>query len=361
MSEYPDFLETLLSRSPNIDVSKLKGDVSTRRYFRLRFAEPGNARDFVNACLEIDAVHSGILALPDECESAIVAMLLPPGGAARYARAILDIAGYLESCAVPIPKNYIAIYDLGFLLIEDLGDARFCELAPEMSDRVLVDTYRKAISSLISMQFPTAESFRSCLAHSYSFTEKRFLWELDFFVENFTRLAFKREPRPDEREIFATSFPIICREMMRQPMVFTHRDYHSRNLMIKNDRLCIIDFQDARLGPITYDIVSLLFDPYVTLRQEMRQELIDHYMGLVSPAFRAKLRQLGVSRSIDASVVQRCLKAAGTYSYQAAENRNSEYSAFIAPAIESAISAASHSVGLTDLKNLLTRWLSFIE
>ena len=90
-----------------------------------------------------------------------------------------------------------------------------------------------------------------------------------------------------------------------------HRDYHSRNLMLHQGRLYMIDFQDARLGPDTYDLVSLLRDSYVDLTEVALNELIAYYLALTGARRRGR-----VPRRFDLMALQRNLKALGTFGYQ---------------------------------------------
>jgi len=107
--------------------------------------------------------------------------------------------------------------------------------------------------------------------------------------------------------------------------VLCHRDYHSRNLMLHDGRLCIIDFQDARLGPDTYDLVSLLRDSYLDLPEQVVEELIAYFLALGGrTADHAEFR-----RRFDLMALQRNLKALGTFGYQTIARRNPVYIQYI--------------------------------
>jgi aminoglycoside/choline kinase family phosphotransferase len=103
--------------------------------------------------------------------------------------------------------------------------------------------------------------------------------------------------------------------------VLCHRDYHSRNLMLREGSLYIIDFQDARMGPDTYDLVSLLRDSYVDLPEETVSDLLAYFLALKG--------QTGTEhefrRRFGLMALQRNLKALGTFGYQAAARRNPIY------------------------------------
>jgi aminoglycoside/choline kinase family phosphotransferase len=119
---------------------------------------------------------------------------------------------------------------------------------------------------------------------------------------------------------------VIVQELAAEPRVLCHRDYHSRNLMLHDGSLYIIDFQDARMGPDTYDLVSLLRDSYVDLAAAQVDELVAYFLALragpagVSPDAAAEYR-----RRFDVMALQRNLKALGTFGYQTVTRGNPVY------------------------------------
>ena len=98
-----------------------------------------------------------------------------------------------------------------------------------------------------------------------AFDVEKLTWELEFFVKHYL-MAYKGfDPSDEERDILRREWAEIVEELAGEPRVLCHRDYHSRNLMLHDGQLYMIDFQDARMGPDTYDLVSLLRDSYVDL------------------------------------------------------------------------------------------------
>lgn len=354
---FPDRLQAIMEDMPGLAVEQLKGDVGARQYFRMSFPTVTRAQRFIERCSEAADPGSERFTYHEVQESALVAMLLPRKGAARASRVIADVAEHVASCGVPVPAVHLAMHNLGFLVIEDLGDTRLFDVFGEMDATRLKKTYRELVDYLIQMQFPPLSVPRDCVAYTYAFSADRFLWELNSFAEPFSEVILKRDLTPSESEIIRRTFPAICEEMMTQELLFTHRDYHSRNAMIKDDDLYVIDFQDARLGPILYDIVSLVFDPYVSLGPKTQQELIDYYLSRLPAKSRNALRALGVARAFDICLTQRCLKAAGTYASMANQRDNTDFLRFIPRAFESTIDAARRNGDLLELSNMLTHWL----
>ena len=114
-------------------------------------------------------------------------------------------------------------------------------------------------------------------------------------------------------------------ELAGEPRVLCHRDYHSRNLMFHQDRLYIIDFQDARMGPDTYDLVSLLRDSYVDLPEQTVSDLIAYFLALKG----ASGQEETFRDRFDLMALQRNLKALGTFGYQTTARRNPVYIQYI--------------------------------
>ncbi len=112
----------------------------------------------------------------------------------------------------------------------------------------------------------------------------------------------------------------IAVALAAEPRVVCHRDYHSRNLMVHGERLYMIDFQDARLGPDTYDLASLLRDSYVDISEREREELVACFLALSGIDDAVEFR-----RRFDLMSVQRNIKALGTFGFQASGRGNTTY------------------------------------
>src|SRR5439155_14866153 len=123
-----------------------------------------------------------------------------------------------------------------------------------------------------------------------------------------------------ERAALQEEWSPIVEELAAETRVLCHRDYHSRNLMLHDGSLYIIDFQDARLGPDTYDLVSLLRDSYVDISDHQLDDLIAYFLALTGMQDEQEFR-----RRFDVMALQRNLKALGTFGYQTAVRRNPVY------------------------------------
>src|SRR4029077_11458389 len=113
---------------------------------------------------------------------------------------------------------------------------------------------------------------------------EKLTWELDFFVKHFME-GYRGAALPAaDRTALAEGWSAIVVELADGPRVLCHRDYHSRNLMLCDGSLYIIDFQDARMGPDTYDLASLLRDSYVDITDRDLDDLIAYFLALKSGA-----------------------------------------------------------------------------
>jgi hypothetical protein len=159
-----------------------------------------------------------------------------------------------------------------------------------------------------------------------SFDTAKFLWELNYFRKYFLEGLRKIELTPGENEDLQAEFQRLAEELDAQPRVFCHRDYHSRNLMLQEQTLYVIDFQDARWGPSTYDFASLCYDSYIqhdpTFLHHLERLFFTYYPE-------ERLQRFEYPRMC----LQRNLKALGTFGYQADKLGRDFYIQFVEPTL----------------------------
>lgn len=254
-------------------VSPLSGDASFRRYFRVRPVDRGMADS--SAASSADGLSW-------------IAVDAPP--ATEKNAEFVAVARALAKGGVAVPQIVAADPQRGMLLLSDLGDALLLDaLTPDNVD----EYYRKAIDLLVCMQQIAPASAKLA---PYS---RQLLWqEMELFPQWFVQGLLQRQLNADERRLLDRSFGLLVSTALEQPQVFVHRDFHSRNLMLlDDDALAAIDFQDAVAGPVTYDLVSLLRDCYVVWPQARVQAWMNLYC--------AKAQAAGVLRSVDIRQFQR--------------------------------------------------------
>jgi aminoglycoside/choline kinase family phosphotransferase len=238
----------------------------------------------------------------------------------------VNVATLMAKMPVPIPQVIGHAEDLGVLALQDLGDVTLQAHLGAATPAEHAALYRQAVALIATLQ-KRGEQLESpeYLPYGISFDVEKLTWELDFFTKHFLE-AYRGVTLTDaERKTLREEFGGIVTELASEPRVLCHRDYHSRNLMLRDGELYIIDFQDARMGPDTYDLVSLLRDSYVDLPDSTVDELIAYFLAFKGvsgdePEFR---------RRFDVMALQRNLKALGTFGYQTTARRNPVYIQYI--------------------------------
>jgi aminoglycoside/choline kinase family phosphotransferase len=234
----------------------------------------------------------------------------------------VNVARLLSRLPVPIPTVLGHAEDLGILALQDLGDVTLQAHLGAASPAEHAALYRQAVALIAALQRRGAElACAEYLPYGIAFDVEKLTWELDFFIKHFVE-AYRGVVIPaPARDALHGEFASLIETLASEPRVLCHRDYHSRNLMLHEGELYIIDFQDARMGPDTYDLVSLLRDSYVDLPEQTVGELIAYFLALQGQtAGEAEFR-----RRFDLMALQRNLKALGTFGYQTVTRRNTVY------------------------------------
>lgn len=347
------FVEAELARihgsAPQFEIVRLPGDASDRRYYRV--AAGDDAPDYI--LMEI-------LNLESSLKSEEVTLYHDTSGELPF----LNVHRFLASLGFPVPAIHRYDPDALLMLLEDLGERLLFDLAEGDGVDAAWPYYEQAIDLLAGLHARAtrdAPGAASCMAFRQRFAEPLLDWEFDHFLEY--RLETKGVVvDPDDAEKIRRRFHEISTEVAAAPVVFTHRDYHAKNLVLNGGRLGLIDFQDALLGPPTYDLVSLVRDSYVPLPDERVKQLIDRYVTRASAA--------GVPGTGDAAAfarlyhlttLQRSLKVAGRFEYIAQVKKNRKFLPYVPVVLGFARDALAALEDFDDLKNLLVRYAPELE
>jgi N-acetylmuramate 1-kinase len=238
----------------------------------------------------------------------------------------VNVARLLEQMPVPIPRVLGHADDIGVLALEDLGDVTLQADLGAASPADHAAVYRQAVSLIATLQRRGAElQSPAYLPYGIAFDVEKLTWELDFFTKHFLEAYRGVTIAAPARAALKSQFNDIIEELAAEPRVLCHRDFHSRNLMIYEGRLYIIDFQDARMGPDTYDLASLLRDSYMDLADHTVDELIAYFLALKGETNRER----DFRDRFNLIALQRNLKALGTFGYQTTARRNPVYIQYI--------------------------------
>ncbi len=222
----------------------------------------------------------------------------------------LRVGALLRDCGVHVPEVEAADTARGFLLLEDLGGTHM--LARLRAGGQPDQLYSEALATLALIQLRGAAAARELPPYGAEALEREMRLLPAWFCERHLRLTLGAE----QAALLTETFDFLTREALAQPVVFVHRDYHSRNLMITSERSPgVIDFQDALAGPIGYDLVSLLKDCYVSWpRARVGAWLADYRARLGAAGAHVGADADEFLRWFDLAGLQRHLKVLGIFS-----------------------------------------------
>jgi NDP-sugar pyrophosphorylase family protein len=214
------------------------------------------------------------------------------------ADSFVNIGRHLSDRGLPVPQIYDWDTFAGYVFLEDLGNLDLLG-AVQQSDHIekVVDLYRRVIHLLTKFsasgvdQFDTAWCYQTSRYDKSLILEKECRYFVDAFLNKYLGLKIKYADVKNEFEYLAEN------ALKHAVQGLMHRDFQSRNIMINNDRIYFIDFQGARMGPIQYDLASLLIDPYVDLPPNIQTQLMTCAV--------AKLQE---QMSLDADNFNRCYR-----------------------------------------------------
>ena len=228
-----------------------------------------------------------------------------------------------------------------------------------------INYYKESLLLLIKAQYPKRKIDHPAINRFFDF-EKLF-FELNFFVTHFLNGFMNlnvTEDNPDYKGLY-DDLNLLAKKLDACERVLCHRDYHVRNIMLKNEKIYWIDFQDARLGPHSYDVVSLVRDSYVNITWETRKNLFSYYLDNMNnerelnnlkpisrTSFNLELLLMGLQRNI---------KAIGSFGYLATKKGKPNYLKYVKHTLEILSSPEAQIHEETDLKIMMPQLYSLIN
>jgi hypothetical protein len=262
----------------------------------------------------------------------------------------VNVARLLSRMPVPIPTVLGHAEEIGVLALEDLGDVTLQAHLGAATPAEHAGQYRQAVALIATLQKRGEELANpDYLPYTIAFDVEKLAWELDFFTKHFIEAYRGIVIAAAAYEELRRAYRELIEELAAEPRVLCHRDYHSRNLMLHQDKLYIIDFQDARMGPDTYDLVSLLRDSYMDLPERTVDELIAYFLALKGRTG----TEVDFRKRFDAMALQRNLKALGTFGYQTTARRNPVYIQYIPRTLRYVRDNLAHLPRFARLRELL--------
>jgi len=305
-------------------LAPLAGDASSRLYYRARLSGAGAPPTMI--VMELPAGS----ALPLSSEELAIFKHGP------QELPFLNVHRFLETIGVNVPKLLGQWESDGLLFLEDLGDTALWDRVQGLAESEVIVWYRKALDELLNLQFRgTAARDQRCIAFQQRFDASLYMWEFEHFIE------WGLEKRPGGKiakvstDALRKVFSEIAATLERQPVYLNHRDYHSWNLMIHENTVRVIDFQDALLAPAQYDLASLLNDRITdsVIQPDIEARLVRYFFERKCELEKQHADFDQFSDIYRLSAIQRDLKVVGRFYYLDIVKGKPGYMKFVPPTV----------------------------
>lgn len=314
MDRYTQLQQWLESLAENTysNLQTASADASFRQYFRVTNTQENKTYIVMDAPPEKEDCHAFVL-----------------------------VTELIRSCGVNAPDIIALDIQQGFLLLDDLGNSPYLDSLNSDTAELL---YADAIDALIKMQRIDA------LLPAYNASMLQ--TELDLFETWYLNRHLAIQLNESQKETLASTFKLLISNAEQQPQVFVHRDYHSRNLMItEHNNPGVIDYQDAVIGPISYDLVSLFKDCYIEWPRENVEHWLELYLSRLAPDF--FIEKETMLRWFDLMGVQRHLKVLGIFARLNYRDGKAQYLNDLPLTLKYVLDACDNYDELQPLKQLL--------
>ena len=278
-----NWVQENISAQGEFSIYQLAGDASARKYYRIIYGD-----------------------------KTWILMFWEPFNEITYP--FISVQKHFRLSGVHVPTIQAISGDLGVLLQDDLGDLTLERKFTENTNEKLAKSfYLQALDELIKIHDRATTLKNSTTATEIQFDTAKFLWEMNYAKEHLITGVLNYSLNEKTIADLTKVFTHFCERLHQEPKVICHRDYHSRNIMIKLDQVYVIDFQDARLGPVQYDLVSLLKDSYVDLSTEYADSLLQYYFEKSAVTKSKDFSFEKFNLIYDLQTLQRCFKACGSF------------------------------------------------
>jgi len=322
----------LADRDRPSEIAQLTADASTREYFRIDW----------------------------NSETAVACVYPEPFDPAE--QTYLDVTKLFLAGGLPVAEVLDFDGEHGVIIQEDLGDNILRDVIAKKETTGQRKRLRdEAISLIARIQLLTPKAYEmNSIASRLKFDTEKLEWELNYFKEHYFGTFLKKPLSIEDDARLSAEFHELAAELESYASVLCHRDFHLANLMLdNNDQMRIIDHQDARIGSPAYDLVSLLLDRITELPSP-------EWLANKRAYFLDVRRRLGLSKideeefayEFRLQTIQRCLKAAGTFSYQSAVRGKTHFIPFIKPMFGISVRGATNLGRFPAIREILARELA---
>lgn len=269
-------------------------------------------------------------------------------------RYFVPIADFLARVGVRVPKVDFHNEAEGIIFMEDAGEKDLWEYRMEPWPLRRMH-YRRALDQVAILHL-RAHLAEGCPKLQCPFDEGLYAWEQEYFIEH---CLIRHFGMPRERVVSTVNLPRlaeIAATLASLPRCLVHRDFQSQNVIIQDGCACLIDFQGLRFGLGQYDVASLLLDPYVSLSEEEREEMLRYYFQITDTVSTAEQEQWRAT--YDLCAMQRLMQALGAYGKLGHLDGRAHFLAHIPPAVEKLRTVVQRIRGMDSLEKCLASLLS---
>lgn len=266
-----------------------------------------------------------------------VAAAPPPDDAAglREAKAGWQLGRHLFACGAPVPELLAFDEASGLLVCEDLGDVRLHDVVLKhgTDSAEVAALYQQTVAELAKMQVRGREHFDPAWCWDTPRYDRCVMLEREsgYFLRALCRELLRLDV--DEAALAREFAALADSAAQADASFFLHRDFQSRNIMVLDGRVRFIDYQAGRLGPLAYDLASLLIDPYAALPQAMQDALLEHYLDALNALLPYNREQF--RREYLLLAVQRNLQILGAFAFLSSQRGRPFFAQYIPPALHS--------------------------
>ncbi len=318
-----------------LSVVPLTADASTRRYFRAQWrlsgADPGVSR-VIMACDPWPETET-----PD----------------------FIAVARHLSASGVRVPAIDGVVPAAGWMCLEDFGDRALADAWRDADNPERLVWGQRALDALVRIHTAATQHHdAACPAFHFAFDVPKLLSELQHFRLHAIEGLWQHVLTEDEQQVFDAACLPLCSHLEAQPRYFCHRDYHGWNIMAQDKTVGILDFQDARMGPQPYDVVSLLVDRRtpLLLGRDVSTALVQYYLDRFEAESGQRVNRAAFDELFELVAVQRCIKAIGTFAALHMIYGRSQYLPYIEPTLHYIRPLVQRHAILASLKAVLDRY-----
>ncbi len=268
-------------------------------------------------------------------------------------RKFVDLATFLDGAGVRVPRIFLHDAEAGLIWMQDLGSEDLWSLRDEPW-AVRGAAYRSSIDAVFALHSEATRAFEaSPVSVELEFDAALYRWEQGYFVEHCLGGVFGLGAEELARCAELPVMGAMAERLATEPRVLVHRDFQSQNVLVSEGRAWLIDFQGLRPGLAQYDLASLLYDPYVTLTDGERTELLAYYRDLAAG------RGVAVDGNFEEifwmCAAQRLMQALGAYGFLGLQRGQPEFLASVPTARRSLTEVVARIEGMNELSQILEK------